>query len=59
MLWWVRVELHWPSEIDPTVVKRPAGRLFDRFPQYEGRPFAWVSTFLVVGLTGWAASADG
>ena len=55
-LWWVRAELRWHRDAADRTANL-ASRLAERYPQYEGQPFAQVLVFEIVDLSGWAASA--
>jgi len=57
-LWWVRAELRWQ---DAAAVDRVPGlvtRLAGRYPQYRDQPFDRVLVLRIVGVSGWAASAN-
>jgi len=54
-LWWVRTELRWQANPDAEVLARLSTLLVDRYPQYEGAPFAEVLVLQVVSVSGWAA----
>ena len=57
-LWWVRAELRWQ---DAAAVDRAPGlvtRLAGRYPQYRDQPFDRVLVLRIVGVSGWAASAN-
>jgi hypothetical protein len=57
-LWWVRAELRWAGDTDPTRAAALAARLAGRYPQYQDQPFARILVLHVVGVVGWAASDD-
>ena len=54
-LWWVRAELRWQGDITGDRAAALAVRLEDRYPQYQGQPFARVLVLQIVGVAGWAA----
>lgn len=58
-LWWVRAELRWMQDPPAERVTELSERLVQRYPQYRNRPFAGILVLRIVGLHGWAASADG
>lgn len=55
-LWWVRAELRWVPEPDPSRADALAGLLAERYPQYRGRPFERVLVLRIVALSGWSAA---
>jgi hypothetical protein len=60
-LWWVRAELRWQrdsgaSRVAASRAASLAGRLAERYPQYQDQPFARVLVLRIVGVTGWAAA---
>ena len=55
-LWWVRAELRW--ERDASRAATLAARLAGRYPQYRDQPFTRVLVLRIVGVTGWAGSAE-
>lgn len=57
-LWWVRAELHWEADPSQERVRALSALLARRYPQYRDQPFARVLVLRVVGLAGWAASAE-
>ena len=56
-LWWVRAELRWQRDLAEKE-SALAVRLAERFAQYRDQPFVRVLAFQIVGVTGWAGSAD-
>ncbi len=56
-LWWVRTSLQRIAG-PPDRRERLTSLLESKYPQYEGRPFADVLVFRVVGMIGWAASPE-
>jgi hypothetical protein len=58
LLWWVRAELRWQSDVgvdaDPGRAEALATRLAGRYPQYRDQPFARVLVLRIVGVTGWS-----
>lgn len=56
-LWWVRAELRWQSDAGHRE-SALATRLGQRYAQYRDEPFVRVLVFQIVGVTGWAGSAD-
>lgn len=56
-LWWVRVQLLWEPDA-PDRESSLGAQLAGRYPQYREKPFASVLVLRVLGVTGWAASAD-
>ena len=54
-LWWVRAELRLQDDDREATL---AARLAERYAQYRDQPFDRVLVLRIVGITGWAASAD-
>jgi PPOX class probable F420-dependent enzyme len=52
-LWWVRASLE-RYDAEASTRDRLESLLGEKYPQYRGRPFADLTTFRVVGLTGWS-----
>jgi len=52
-LWWVRASLV-RYQAEAPVCDRLESMLGRKYPQYRDRPFADLTTFRVVGLTGWS-----
>ena len=57
-LWWVRAELRWQRDADADRAANLAAGLARRYPQYRDQPFDRILVLQIVGVTGWAASAD-
>jgi len=57
-LWWVRAELRWQRDANADRAAALAARLARRYPQYRDQPFDRILVLQIVGVTGWAASAD-
>jgi Pyridoxamine 5'-phosphate oxidase len=58
LLWWVRAELRWQGDADAAREAELADGLSERYPQYQGQPFARVLVLRIVSVTGWAAATD-
>jgi PPOX class probable F420-dependent enzyme len=54
-LWWVRAELRWVADPDPSRARALAALLAARYPQYRDQPFERVLVLRIVGLSGWSA----
>jgi len=57
-LWWVRAELRWQRDANADRAAALAAGLARRYPQYRDQPFDRILVLQIVGVTGWAASAD-
>jgi hypothetical protein len=52
-LWWVRASLE-RTDSEALIRDRFAALLGAKYPQYRDRPFADLTTFRIVGVTGWS-----
>jgi len=57
-LWWVRAELRWQRDANADRAAALAAGLATRYPQYRDQPFDRILVMQIVGVTGWAATAD-
>lgn len=57
-LWWVRAQLQWQGDDEPTRAADLADRLAQAYPQYRDQPFDRVLVLRVVEVTGWAAAVE-
>lgn len=57
-LWWVRANLRREDDPSRARVDDLAARLARTVPQYADQPFDRVLVLRLVGVTGWAASAE-